>query len=111
MMPQIRNAFLGWQESLYLIKITQTNVDYETIEIETKTLFQGTIQPLEPSKLSVKPIEQRSWNWWQIHTFSQIEISNNDKIEFNNKKFKIMSFSNYGRNNYIEYHCIEDFTV
>lgn len=109
MMPQIKNAFLGWQENLYLIKITQTIVDYEPVNVETKILFQGVIQPLNPSQLLIKPLEERSWNWWQIHTFSQIGISNNDKIEFNNKVYKVMATSNYDRNNYYEYHCIEDF--
>lgn len=111
MMPIVIQAISKFQEPLKLIRISQSVVDYETVNVENEIEFLGSIQPFSPAQLVLKPTEERSWNWWMIHTLSSEQIFNGDKIEFDGKRFKVMKTNDYYRNGYYEYHCIEDFTL
>lgn len=103
-------AFDGWMVEITLIVIKQKIVDGFTKLIEMPVSFQGTVQPLSPEAIALKPDGQRSWQWLQIHCFSgQLNLVTNDRIIFNGKKYKIMAELDYSLNNYIEYHAIQDY--
>lgn len=109
-MPQMEAAFAGWASVITLKVITQTIVDGFVTDSESNISFQGVIQPLSPNKLYFKPEGQRSFEWLQIHCLNrEINLNTNDRIVYNNKRYKVMAKSDYGLNNYIEYHAIEDY--
>jgi len=109
MIPQIQVALNGWESGIDLIKITQTVVDFETVETEVISSFKGVIQPLGPEKLNIKPIELRSWKWLQIHTRTELSLETNDRIQYAGERYKVMETLDYSLNGYFEYHVIEDF--
>jgi hypothetical protein len=107
--PKIRTALSGWQSPITLIKITQTNVDGDITDSETEITFQGVVQPLTPEALKIKPLEERSWEWLMIHTKTGAEISTNDLIGYNGKKYKVMFENDYVLNGYYEYHLVKNY--
>lgn len=109
-MPQITSAFKGWTKKISLVVVTQSIVDGFVQESLAATDFEGTIQPLIPEELKLKPEAQRSWEWLQIHCVSgNLNLKNNDRIIYNGKKYKVMAPRDYSLNGYIEYHCVEDY--
>ncbi len=109
-MPQMGPAFQGWQKKITVVKITQTIVNGLTVDAEQTISFQGTIQPLSPKNLVLKPEGMRSWKWLQIHAFSgSLNLVDNDRIEYGGDRYKVMGLYDYSLNNFIEYHLVRDF--
>jgi hypothetical protein len=107
--PKIQTALNGWESPITLIKVTQSVVDYVTVETKENISFQGVIQPLTAEALQIKPLEMRSWEWLMIHTRINIELQTNDLIEYEGKQYKVMFAKDYSLNNYYEYHLVENY--
>lgn len=111
-MPQMEAAFAGWAYDITLIRITQTISNGFVTNVETPVNFKGTIQPLQPNKIALKPEGQRSFEWLQIHCLNRtLNLATNDRITYKNQNYKIMAKLDYSLNNYIEYHAIQDYEV
>lgn len=109
-MPQMTAAFAGWSTRLSLAVIKQTVVDGFAKVTEEQFRFTGTVQPLDPEKVQLKPDGQRSWQWLQIHCIAGgLNLKTNDRIVYNERKYKVMAVLDYSLNNFVEYHCIEDY--
>ncbi len=65
-------------------------------EIAEKVV-RGSIQPIPPRKLLIKPEGQRSWRWWTLWTKQPLPI---DVIVVDDKgvEYRAMSISDYSRN-------------
>ena len=98
-----------WESPIELIKISQSIVDYETVETRESINFKGVIQPLTAEALRIKPLEMRSWEWLMIHTRTSQEIFTNDLIEYKGKEYKVMFEKDYSLNNYYEYHLVKNY--
>jgi hypothetical protein len=107
--PKIQVALNGWESPITLIKVTQSIVDYETVNTEEEISFQGVVQPLTTEALQLKPLETRSWEWLMIHTRTSAEIFTNDLIRYDGKEYKVMFEKNYSLNGYYEYHLVKDY--
>ena len=109
-MPNMANTLTGWEVPLSLVKITQTVVDGDVIKSEKPVEFLGCWQPLRDEELQFKPENQRSWSWYWIHAKSgTLNLQTQDKIIFQNKRFKVMSVKDYSLNGFIEYEVIRDY--
>lgn len=109
-MPQMTAVFQGWQSEIVLTKRTQKIID-GLVSFKDATLsFQGIIQPLSPRTIALKPEGQRAFTWLQIHCLlTTINLTTNDVIVYNARKYKIMAKLDYTNNGYIEFHAVEDF--
>ena len=109
-MPQIATALLSWGRTVTLFKVTQTNTDGLVTDDLVQYSFRGVIQPLSPKELELKPEGQRAWEWLQIHAVSScLNLQPNDKIQYNNKFYKVMLQNDYSLNGYVEYHLVYDY--
>lgn len=109
-MPQMSAAFSGWMKSFSLNIITQAVVDGFVTEVKRAVTYRGTVQPLSPEQIALKPDGQRSWEWLQIHVLTGGDnLKTNDRIDYNGKEFKVMSVKDYSLNNYVEYHVVADY--
>lgn len=109
-MPQMGRAFAGWMKTITLEKIVQTITNGFAVDSTVPITFQGTIQPLSPKMLELKPEGMRAFEWLQIHCFAtSANLTTGDKILYNGKRYKIMADNDYSLNNYIEYHAIFDY--
>lgn len=112
-MPQISGVLDGWKKPITLMKIMQNVVNGIPVDVPQAINFEGTIQPLSPKLLSLKPEGQRGFAWLQIHAVSgSLNLNDNDRIQipvYDNKIYKVMGVLDYSLNGYIEYHAIEDY--
>jgi hypothetical protein len=108
-MPQIQVAFNGWLNPITLATITQSVVDGLLVDTQTDVTFQGVIQPLKAKEIENKPEGFRAFKWLQIHCIAgSLNLDNNDRIIYNNTKYKVMGIYDYSLDNFIEYHIVED---
>jgi len=66
-MPQTFAAFQGWTKQITLEVTSQTVVNGFIEDATRNYTFEGTIQPLSPKKIMLKPEGQRAFEWLQIH--------------------------------------------
>lgn len=110
-MPQMRAAFAGWAKQITLTKRTQGVGESGIVyNIDVNFTFKGTIQPLSPKSIILKPEGQRAWEWLQIHVIAGSEnLDVNDQIIYNGRVFKVMAQNDYSLNNYVEYHAVREY--
>lgn len=111
-MPNVSGALNGWMRQMTLNRIVQSVSNFgDVTNTEIPFRFMGTIQPLSPNKIELKPEGQRSWEWLQIHMKTPITqtLDTNDLIVINGRIYKVMAQNDYTLNGYIEYHAIYDY--
>ena len=109
-LPQLNRPIECWQIPIQLIKITQSIVNGDKVENREVITFRGVVQPLRDEQLQFKPEGQRSWQWLWIHALTSVQnLQTQDKIEFNNKRYKVMSVKDYSLYGYIEYELVQDY--
>lgn len=109
-MPNMANTLNGWEVPLSLVKIRQRIVDGDKVEEKQVIKFLGVWQPLSDEQLQFKPEGQRSWAWYWVHAKAgTLDLKTQDKIEFNDKRYKVMSVKDYSLNGFVEYHIIRDY--
>lgn len=109
-LPQMTNTLNGWEVPLTLKRIKQSIIDGDSVKTEEIINFQGVFQPLRDDQLQFKPEGQRSWSWYWIHAKAgTLNLQTQDKIEFNNIRYKVMSVKDYSLYGYIEYQVILDY--
>lgn len=109
-MPNMANTLNGWETPLTLVKVTQSIIDGDAVKVETLINFLGVWQPLRDEQLQFKPEGQRSWEWIWIHAKSStLNLSTQDKVIFNSKRYKVMSVKDYSLNGFIEYELVRDY--
>lgn len=109
-MPQVSGVLAGWMKSITLQKRQQLTNDGLVSYVNTDITFSGTIQPLSPRQIALKPEGQRAWEWLQIHAVAGTKnIADNDQIVYNGIIFKVMATKDYSLNGYIEYHLAREY--
>jgi hypothetical protein len=109
-MPQMSAAFGGWAQRVTFVRRVQQIVDDGLVSYnDVAFTFRGTVQPLSPKQISLKPEGQRAWEWLQVHCFSNAQLEPNDQIVYNGKIFKVMGKLDYSLNGYVEYHLVADY--
>ena len=109
-MPNMAETLTGWEVPLTLVKVTQSIIDGDSVKTETLINFLGVWQPLRDEQLQFKPEGQRSWEWVWIHAKSgSLNLSTQDKVIFNDKRYKVMSVKDYSLNGFIEYELVRDY--
>lgn len=109
-MPNMANTLTGWETKLTLEKITQSIVNGDAVKTSETIDFMGVWQPLKDEQLQFKPEGQRSWEWYWVHAKAgTLNLKTQDKIIFQDKRYKVMSVKDYSLNGYIEYEIIRDY--
>lgn len=107
--PQMTDTLDGWVQNITL-QVRSQVVDDGLVSYTTRDYsFKGTIQPLSPRAIMLKPEYQRAFSWLQIHIYSNhVLLDVNDEIIFSGKKYKVMGQYDYRLNGFMEYHaCYE----
>lgn len=109
-MPQMSAAFMNWFVNITIVKITQSIIDSLNVDTQIPITFKGTVQPLKPQEIALKPEGERSWKWMQIHALSgSLDLTTGDKIIYKSETYKVMGMKDYSLNNYVEYHIVKDY--
>ena len=109
-MPNMATTLNGWEVPITLQIVKQNIVDGDLVITTKKINFQGCWQPLRMEQLQFKPEGQRSWDWYWLHTKTNLKLKTADKVYFKNVKYKVMSIKDYSLNGFYEYELIADYT-
>ena len=109
-LPNMSNTLTSWLIPLTLEKITQSIVNGDVVQTTQKIDFKGVWQALKDEQLQFKEEGQRSWSWYWLHAQAgTLNLQTQDKIIFNNVRYKVMTVKDYSIYGYIEYEVIKDF--
>ena len=109
-LPNMSNTLTEWLIPLSLEKVTQSIIDGDAVKTTETINFMGVFQPLKDEQLQFKEEGQRSWSWYWIHAQAgSLSLQTQDKIIFNNVRYKVMSVKDYSIYGYIEYEVIRDY--
>ena len=110
-MPKVDTALRGWQNNITLETVVDNiNNDGLNVPIRTQVTFKGTIQPLSPEQIQLKPEGQRAWRWLQIHAVAgTLNLDVNDIVVYDSIDYKVMGINDYSLSNFIEYHVVKDY--
>ena len=108
-LPNFADILDEWEISLVFVNVVQTTVDYQITNNFIYKTFKGAVMPLKPEAIALKPECQRSWSWFSVHTRTDLIYNTNDRIIYNNDKYKIMHKSDYSLYGVLIYHIVKDF--
>ena len=109
-MPQVGDALNGWESPITLVRVREQVVDGKVTRTENTISFYGTVQPLSPREIELKPEGQRSFTWLQIHCKANATtLIPGQFIIYAGKRYKITGDNAYDLNGYREYHAVQDF--
>lgn len=99
----------SWFQTITFTVVKKVIVNFETIETQTKVVFQGIVETVDPSKLTVLPVGERRWNMISVWTSTDLELSPDDLFYYNNAPYRVMQKYDWQPYGYIQYECSEDF--
>lgn len=70
---------------------------------------QATLQPYTAEQLAIRAEGERSWQWFTLHTLTDIELNTDDRIIFKHTRYRVMEKLDYEDYGYREFHVIQDY--
>jgi len=110
-LPDLSETLTDWMQPLLAEKIGKVVSDataFQVVETTTPVPFNGFIVPLKAWELSMKPIGQRTWRWFQCYADAALPLFTDDVIKINGESYRIMSRDSYGSFGYFVYDVVQD---
>ena len=90
--------------------VTTKQVSGMTNEYVEWLRTQASMQPYTAEQLAIRAEGERSWQWFTLHTLTDIELNTDDKIIFKHVRYRIMEKLDYSDYGYREFHAIQDYS-
>ena len=113
--PQVGTTLKSWFYPITLQRLIISMVDFEAVKTPININTSGVIQPLSAEELKIKPEEQRSWEWLQVHCESNLQLTPEgpgvigDKVIYDGIRYRCLKRKNFKLYGYIEYHLVQDY--
>lgn len=108
--PDMSDALLDWFQPITFGVVTTVVDNFQSVQTQVQTSFQGVWQPFTDRQLLLKPEGQRAWSWFQIHADPSLTLNVDSVIIYLGKQYRVMTHKDYSLYKYVEYHVIEDYT-
>jgi hypothetical protein len=96
MIPDVSEALWDLTDAIEFRLVKKEAVDFQSKEtLLDSEPFQGTLVPVPPTDLMVKPEGQRAWQWWTLFTIMDL-IPGAEVTTGDGKQFKVMSHLDWG---------------
>lgn len=92
-------------------KMQTTMVEGRSQSIPIQIKAMASKQPLTAQELKVKPTGDRAWNWFMIHSLTDLELKPNERIKIAGDPYKVMNKKNFKEYGYFYYEIIQDATT
>lgn len=111
--PYLGNAIKGWTRKTPVKIVTQSVVDFQTVESTADAILDVNFQPMPTWKVNRKPEEQRTWIWWSIIIRNNsVNLKTDDIIiRPSGQRFRIQSGNDWTQSGFSKYEAIEDYEV
>lgn len=91
-LPNLGDVINSWASDYTAYIIKKEIKNYILVETKRKIHFKGIVQNLNKQELQLKPIGERNWRWYELH--STKKFNNDDVIEINKIRYRIISTRN-----------------
>lgn len=107
MLPIMTEALSGLTQQVQFARIKRILKGFNSVPtIQKVNTFAGSLQPIHPRRLMIKPEGERQWRWFQLWTGQQ--LSTGDYVQDpNGVQYKVMASSDWSQAGYFEYELIE----
>ena len=85
-MPQMNDVIEGWTCEIMTNQRRQMLQDGIITNVDTFVKMRGVIQPLKAEDIALKPEEQRSWAWYEIHVTNNFDVLKNNQVIYIDKR-------------------------
>jgi hypothetical protein len=99
----------SWFQTITFTLVKKTTVNFEVVETQTQIVFQGIVETVDPSKLTVLPVGERRWNQMSVWTTIDLELNNDDMFYYMGTPYRVMKKYDWAPYGYFQYECSEDF--
>jgi len=106
--PYMGGAFPGWTKKRAVKIITQSVVNYKTVETETDITLEIIAQPLPAAILAKKTEDERTWAWSLLKVKGNTILKSGDKVDVGGVWLRIEKSSNWSDAGFTSYEAIED---
>ena len=113
-LPNMSQTIQSWFQNITFNVVTRglTNdgdgVDWIPESVQTiKT--QGVVRPPSDKDLKILPEGTWAWEWLQIHCLPDVHLETNQYVEYENKRYKVMTKKDWSKYGYVRYTLLEAF--
>ncbi len=111
-LPNMRDALLGWFRQLNFVCITKSIVAYDLVEVKETITAQGVLMPAGQF-LDIRATGQRKWTKYVFYCFPDLILSPDDIIVFTDvvagdTNYRIMAKNDFKEYGYVSYDCTQD---
>lgn len=107
-LPDMSDAMADWYQPMSFGLITKTIQAYQVIEEVVEISFRGVWQPLHGRKLDMKPVGQRDWDWYMLHSDLALSLKIDDVVRYLGNQYRVMAKKDYSLYKYQYYELISD---
>lgn len=110
--PNMAGAIKAWMQPLVFVEVCKSQDEqFLTVESYVPRKAFGIRVPLKPQELMFKPEGQRAWKWEQIFSTPSLVLGIDAIIEFEKRRYRVMSKTDYSQYGYVIYDICQDFTA
>lgn len=109
-LPDMSDALLSWLQPMVFTNITKSVVASQLVETPASVSFSGVWQPFSAAQLMIKPMGQRSWNWYMCHALTNLALETDDVVNYEGVQYRVMAQNPYPKYGFYEYHLVADYT-
>jgi len=109
-MPDVSGGMRDWFQPMVFTQVTKQTINFQEVEVDTDTAFEGIIQPMGARQLIFKPEGQRAWTWLLLHADPVLTLQVDEIVKYLGVATRVMSRKDYMLNGYIEYSLVQDWT-
>lgn len=111
MFPIMREALSGLVEQAQFALVKSTQENFDTVEaVDATSYFLGSLQPIKPRSLLVKPEGWRRWKWYSLWTTQTLEVGDYVR-DGAGLQYRVMSKNDWSQASYYEYELTQGATV
>lgn len=109
--PIMSDALSGMVANIQFALLRSIQQDFDTVEsAQVVRYFLGSLQPLNPRKLLVKPEGWRKWKYYALWTAQTLEVGDFVR-DPSGLQYRIMAKSDWHEAAYYEYQIIQSPTI
>lgn len=106
-LPQMN--LTSWFQNITFTVVKKQTINFEVVETQTKLVFQGIVETVDPSKLTVTNVGERRWNQMSVWTTTDLELNNDDLFYYLGVPYRVMQKYDWAPYGYFQYECSEDY--
>lgn len=108
--PSMRSALIGWNRPILIELITTKINDLGIAEKVSRPISTtGTLQPMRPREVALKPEGFRAWRWFCLHTTNEIGLKPEDRVVRKGIPYRVMSSMGYEDYGFFKYELVQDY--